>query len=60
MTIIRFAWLDIRKDSEFGIGYGYPKTAFKLEPETDPDIRNAFTDISKIQTFGKSCILHNR
>ena len=32
---------------------------FKREPDTDPDIRNAFVDISRIQTFGKSCTLHN-
>jgi len=51
--------LDIRQDSEFATGYGYPKTAFKREPETDPDIRNAFIDISRIQNFGKSCTLHN-
>jgi len=44
--------LDIRQNSEFATGYGYPKTAFKREPDTDPDIRNAF--ISRIQTFGKS------
>jgi len=31
-----------------------------LQPDTDPDIRNAFFDISRIQIFGKSCILHNR
>ena len=41
--------LDIRQDSEFATGYGYPKTAF--EPEPDPDIRYAFLDISMIQTF---------
>jgi len=52
--------LDIRQDSEFATGYGYPKTAFKGEPDTDPDIRNAFIDISRIQTFGKSCTLHKR
>jgi len=51
--------LDIWRDSEFATGYGYPKTAFKREPDTDPDIRNAFIDISRIQTFGKSCTLHN-
>jgi len=33
--------------------------AFKLEPDTDTDIRNGFIDISRIQTFGKSCTLHN-
>jgi len=50
--------LDIRKDSEFATGSGYPKTAFKWKPNTDPDIRNAFTDVSRIQAFGKSCTLH--
>jgi len=45
--------LDIRQDSEFATGYGYPKTAFKRESDTDPDIRNAFIDIFRIQTFGK-------
>ena len=49
--------LDIRQDSEFATGYGYSKTAFKWEP--DPDIRNAFIDIFRIQTSGKSCALHN-
>jgi len=49
--------LDIRKDNEFATGYGYPKTAFKWEP--DPDIRNTFIDISRIHTFGKTCTLHN-
>jgi len=53
------SWLDIRQESEFATGYGYPKTAFKREPDTDPDIRDVFIDISKIQTFGKSCTLHN-
>ena len=52
-------WLDIQQDSEFATGSGYPKTAFKWEPDTDPDIRTAFIDISRIQTFGKSCTLHN-
>jgi len=51
--------LDIRQDSEFATGYGYPKSAFKREPDTDPDIQPAFIDISRIQTFGKSCTLHN-
>jgi len=45
--------LDIRQDSEFATGYGYPKSAFEREPDTDPDIRNAFIDIFRIQTFGK-------
>jgi len=35
------------------------KTAFKPEPDTDPDIRNAFINISRIRTFGKSCTLRN-
>ena len=51
--------LDIRQDSEFATGYGDLKTAFKRKPDTDPDIRNAFVDISRIQTFGNSCTLHN-
>jgi len=49
--------LDIRQDSEFATGYGYAKTALKREPDTD--IRNAFIDVSRIQTFGKRCTLHN-
>jgi len=36
----RVCRLDIRQDSEFATGYGHPKTAFKREPDTDPDIRN--------------------
>ena len=52
--------LNIRKDSEFATGYGYPKTVFKREPDTDPDIRNGFIDVSRIQTFGNSCTLHNQ
>jgi len=52
--------LDIRKDSEFATGYGYPKTAFKWEPDTDSYIRNAFIDVSRIHTFGKSCTLHDQ
>jgi len=43
--------LDIRQDSEFATGYGYPKTAFKWEPDTDLAIRNGFIDISRIWTF---------
>jgi len=27
--------LDIQKDSEFATGYGYPKSAFNREPDTD-------------------------
>jgi len=50
---------DIRQDSEFATGYGYPKAAFKREPDTDPDIRNAFSDISRIKIFEKSCTLHS-
>ena len=49
--------LDIGQDSEFATGYGYPKTAFKREPEADPG--NGFVDVSRIQTFRKSCTLHN-
>jgi len=45
-------WLVTRQDIEFETGYGYPKSALKREPDTD--IRNAFIDISRIQTFGKS------
>jgi len=51
--------LDIRQDSEFATAYGYPKTAFKRGADTDPDIRNAFIDISRIQIFGKSCTLNS-
>jgi len=51
--------LDIRQDSKFATGYGYPKRVFKREPDTDPDIRNAFIDISRIPTLRKSCTLHN-
>jgi len=51
--------LDIQQDSDFATGYRYPKIVLKREPDTDPDIRNAFIDISRIQTFGKSCTLHN-
>ena len=46
--------MDVRQDSEFATGYGYPKTAIKGEPDTNPNIRNAFIDISRIQTFRKS------
>jgi len=42
--------LDTRQDSEFATGYGYPKIAFKRKPDADPNIRNAFIDISRIQT----------
>jgi len=51
--------LNIRQDSEFATGYGYPKTNFKRERDTDPDIRNGFVDVSRIQTFRNSCTLHN-
>jgi len=51
--------LDIRQDSEFATGYGYPKSGLKREPDTDPDIRNSFINVSMIPTFGKSCTLHN-
>ena len=50
-------WLDIQQESEFATESGYPETAFKWEPDTD--IRNTFIDISRIQTFRKSCTLHN-
>jgi len=43
--------LDIREDSEFATGYGYPKSALKRESDTD--IRNAFIDISKDSDFWK-------
>ena len=57
---IRFAgWISGREDREFATAYGYPKIDFKREPDTDQYIRNAFIDISRIQTFGKSCTLHN-
>jgi len=46
-------WLDIRQDSEFATGYGYPKSALKREQDTDPEIQNAFIDISRIQTLEK-------
>ena len=49
--------LDIGQDSEFATRYRYPKTAFKQKLDTDPVIRNAFIDISRIQTFGKSCTI---
>ena len=52
--------LDIWQDSEFATGYGYPKTAFKREPDRDRDFRNGFISVSTIQTFGKSCtIIHS-
>jgi len=62
MITIRLAgWISaIWKDSEIAIGYGYPKTAFKRELDTDKDIRNAILAISRIQTIGKSCTFHNR
>jgi len=43
--------LDIRQGSEFATGHRYPKTVFKREADTDKGIRNAFIDISRIQTF---------
>jgi len=49
--------LNIRQDSEFATGYGYPKTALKREPDTNPDIRKGFIDVSRIQTFGNSCTI---
>jgi len=59
MITIWFCRLDIQQDSEFATGYGYPKSVLKQVPDTDPYIRNAFIDISRILTFGKSCTLHN-
>jgi len=49
------------QDSEFATRYGYPKTAFKPEPDPDKDISNTFLDISTIQTpkklhIAQSCI----
>jgi len=44
------SWLDIRQNNEFATGYGYPKTDFKRELDTDPYIRNAFIDGLRIQT----------
>jgi len=35
------------------------KNCFQTGPDTDKDIRNTFLDISRIQTLGKSCTLHN-
>jgi len=61
ISAIRFAvWISgrivsLQPDAE----YGYSKTAFKQKPVAEPDIRNAFNDILKIQTFEKSCTLHN-
>jgi len=40
--------LDNRQDSEFATGYGYPKAAFKQEPDADTDIRYTFIGISRI------------
>jgi len=51
--------LDIRQDSQLATGYGYPTATFKREPDTEPGIRNAFVDTSRIQTFGNSCTLRN-
>jgi len=48
-----------RYSSEFATGYGYPKTAFKREPNSDKDTRTAFLDISRVQSLGKCCTLHN-
>jgi len=59
MITIRFAgWISgkivsLQPDTDMA------KTAFKREQDTDPDIRNAFIDNSRIQTSGKSCTLHN-
>ena len=45
--------LDIRQDREFATGYGYPKTAFKREPDMDANIRNAFIDNFEDSDFWK-------
>jgi len=46
-------WLDIWQDSEFATGYGYPKTAFKREPDTDPDIRNVLSTFREFRLLEK-------
>jgi len=40
--------LDIRQDSEFATGYGYPKPTLERKPDTDKDIRNGILDISRL------------
>jgi len=50
--------LDIRQDSECATGYGYPKTAFKWEPDTDPDIRKRFYRCFEDSDFWKSFIYY--
>ena len=50
---------NIRQDSEFSIGYGYPKTTFKRQQGMNKGIRNAFVNISRIKILGKSSTLHN-
>jgi len=32
-------WMDIRPDSKFSTGYGYPKRVFLREQDPDKDIR---------------------
>jgi len=39
--------LDIRQDSEFATGYGYPKAAFKQKSDTDP-VASEISDICEI------------
>jgi len=54
--------LDIRQDSEFATGYGYQKTAFKWEPDTDPDIRNAlsiFREFKLVEKVARCTIIHS-
>jgi len=43
--------LDIRQDNEFATGYGYPKTAFKWEPDANPGIRNVLSPNLKALVF---------
>jgi len=49
ISILFAGWLS-------GTGYGYSKTAFKRELDTDKDIRKAFLGIS-IQILEKGCTL---
>ena len=41
--------LNIRQDSEVATGYGYPKTAFKREPDMDPDIQKLLSNENRIR-----------
>ena len=43
--------LDIRQDSEFGTGYGYPKTGFKREPDTSVESIGDFWNPNPVQDF---------